>query len=139
MVQVLDYQAIEPLSSFNPGNAFQIPQSPFKLLLASIQINIPSSATGNNSVELVSTVGVEGMTNISQIVFRILRNGQEIYNTQVGAESADSEINYAFTFQAIDFNISGVNFYQLTAKNATPGTQASIVGPVSFSGLAIES
>jgi len=138
MVQVLDYHATEPLSIFNPGNAFQIPQSPFKILLASIQINIPSSATLNNRVELISTVGVEGITNIAQIVFRIFRNGQEIYNTQVGAESSDSEINYAFTFQAIDFNLaSGTNFYQLTAENATPDTQANVVGPVNFSGLAI--
>jgi hypothetical protein len=138
MVQVLDYQAVEPLSSFNPSIAITIPQAPFRILLASIQINIPSSAAGNNRVELISTVGVEGITDISQIAFRIFRNGQEIFTTQVGAESTGSEQTYNFTFQAIDFNLtSGANFYQLFAENATPNTQANVVGPVSFSGLAI--
>ncbi|MEH7390707.1 exosporium protein C [Bacillus sp. JJ1503] len=141
MVQVLDYQATEPLSSFNPENAITIPQAPFKLLLASIQLNIPANASRNNKVELVATVGVEGITNIAQIVFRIFRNGKEIFNTQDGVESdPESEVNYTFTFQAIDFNLkSGANFYQLTVENITPNTQANVVGPVSFSGLAIKS
>jgi len=140
MVQVLDYQATEPLSSFNPANALTIPQAPFKVILASIQINIPGTASRNNNVELVATVGVEGITNISQIVFRIFRNGKEIFNTQDGVESADSEVNYTFTFQAIDTNlIAGSKFYQLTVENITPNTQANVVGPISFSGLAIKS
>ncbi|MBP0723668.1 exosporium protein C [Bacillus sp. RG28] len=140
MGQVLDYQATQPLNGFDPGIAFPIPQTPDSALLASIQINIPSSSSMNNRVELISTVGVEGITNIAQIVFRIFRNGLEIYNTQVGAESAGSEINYAFTFQAIDLNLSsGTNSYQLTAENITPNTQANIIGPVSFSALAIGS
>ncbi|GIN85775.1 hypothetical protein J6TS2_21610 [Heyndrickxia sporothermodurans] len=140
MAQVLDYQATEPLSSFNPENAFTIPQAPFKVLLASIQIKIPATASRNNKVELISTVGVEGITNIAQVVFRIFRNGKEIFNTQDGVESAGSEQNYSFTFQAIDFNLTaGTNFYQLTAENITPNTQANVVGPISFSGLAIKS
>ena len=85
-------------------------------------------------------MGVEGITDIAQVVFRIFRNGNEIFNTQDGVESADSEQNYTFTFQAIDFNLTtGVNFYQLTAENITPNTQADVVGPISFSGLAIKS
>jgi len=140
MVQILDYQAVEPLSTFNPEIAFPIPQAPFKILLASIQINIPGTASRNNNVELLASVGVTGVTNISQLVFRIFRNGQEIYNTQNGAESTGSEQNYIFTFQAIDSNlIAGANFYQVFVENVTPGTQANIVGPISFSGLAIKS
>ncbi|MFJ7916001.1 MULTISPECIES: exosporium protein C [unclassified Lysinibacillus] len=139
MVQILDYQATEPLSTFNPATAFPIPQAPFKILLASIQINIPGTASRNNSVELLASIGVAGVTDISQIVFRVFRNGKEIYNTQDGVESADSEQNYIFTFQAIDSNlIAGANFYQVFAENITPNTQANIVGPISFSGLAIK-
>ncbi|KAB2330761.1 exosporium protein C [Cytobacillus depressus] len=139
MVQVLDYQATEPLSMFNPAKGFIIPQAPFRVILASIRLNIPANASRNNKVELVSTVGVEGITNISQVVFRIFRNGREIFNTQTGVESAGSEINYNFTFQAIDFNVNaGANFYQLTVENITPNTQANVVGPISFSGLAIK-
>ena len=140
MVQVLDYQATEPLSTFNPETAFPIPQAPFRVLLASIQINIPGTASRNNNVELLASVGVTGVTNISQLVFRIFRNGKEIYNTQNGAESAGSEQNYIFTFQAIDSNLpAGTSFYQVFVENITPNTQANIVGPISFSGLAIKS
>ncbi|MGE7675270.1 exosporium protein C [Lysinibacillus sp. NPDC094403] len=140
MAQVLDYQATEPLSTFNPETAFPIPQAPFRVLLASIQINIPGTASRNNNVELLASVGVTGVTNISQLVFRIFRNGKEIYNTQNGAESAGSEQNYIFTFQAIDSNlVAGANFYQVFVENITPNTQANIVGPISFSGLAIKS
>ncbi|MEB2280514.1 hypothetical protein LAV73_10950 [Lysinibacillus xylanilyticus] len=81
-----------------------------------------------------------GVTDISQIVFRVFRNGKEIYNTQDGVELADSKQNYIITFQAIDSNlIAGANFYQVFAENITPNTQANIVGPISFSGLAIKS
>ncbi|MDD1501334.1 exosporium protein C [Lysinibacillus sp. CNPSo 3705] len=140
MVQILDYQATEPLNTFNPETAFPIPQAPFKILLASIQINIPGTASRNNNVELLASIGVAGVTDISQIVFRVFRNGKEIYNTQDGVESADSEQNYIFTFQAIDSNlIAGANFYQVFAENITPNAQANIVGPISFSGLAIKS
>ncbi|MGE7998292.1 exosporium protein C [Lysinibacillus sp. NPDC093190] len=139
MAQVLDYQATEPLSTFNPETAFPIPQAPFRVLLASIQINIPGTASRNNNVELLASVGVTGVTNISQLVFRIFRNGKEIYNTQNGAESTGSEQNYIFTFQAIDSNlVAGANFYQVFVENITPNTQANIVGPISFSGLAIK-
>ncbi|KMY33597.1 exosporium protein C [Lysinibacillus xylanilyticus] len=140
MAQVLDYQATEPLSTFNPNTAFPIPQAPFRVLLASIQISIPGTASRNNNVELLASVGVAGVTNISQIVFRIFRNGKEIYNTQDGVESAGSEQNYIFTFQAIDSNLpAGTSFYQVFVENITPNTQANVVGPVNFSGLAIKS
>ncbi|MFJ5563430.1 exosporium protein C [Lysinibacillus xylanilyticus] len=140
MAQVLDYQATEPLSTFNPNTAFPIPQAPFRVLLASIQISIPGTASRNNNVELLASVGVAGVTNISQIVFRIFRNGKEIYNTQDGVESAASEQNYTFTFQAIDSNLpAGTSFYQVFVENITPNTQANVVGPVNFSGLAIKS
>ena len=82
----------------------------------------------------------KGLQILSQIVFRIFRNGVEIFNTIDGVESADSEQNYTFTFQAIDFNLtSGASFYSLTAQNVIPNSQAIVVGPISFSGLAIES
>ncbi|MBU8881241.1 exosporium protein C [Bacillus sp. FJAT-29790] len=139
MVQVLDYQATQPLSRFTPARAFTIPQAPFRVILASIRINIPANASRNNRVELIASVGVEGITNISQIVFRIFRNGREIFNTQDGVESVGSEVNYTFTFQAIDSNLtSGANFYQLTVENITPNTQSNVVGPISFSGLAVK-
>ncbi|EJR54271.1 hypothetical protein IIM_02000 [Bacillus cereus VD107] len=92
----------------------------------------------NNRVELIASVGVEGITGISQILFRIFRDNTEIFNTQVGIESTDSEQFYAQTFQAIDQDVSrGTHKYSLTVENLTSAASADVVGPLSFSGLAI--
>ncbi|KAB2328593.1 exosporium protein C [Cytobacillus depressus] len=139
MVRVLDFQATQPLNSFNPAKGFIIPQAPQSVPLATIRINIPSIATRNNHVELIATVGVEGITGIAQILFRIFRDGEEIFNTQTGIESAGSEQNYAITFQAIDTNLrAGSHVYEVTAENITGNTTANVVGPISFSGLAVK-
>jgi len=91
-----------------------------------------------NRVELVATVGVRGVTGIAQILFKIFRDGVQIFNTIQGIESAGSEQNYAVTFQAIDRNVrSGNHVYTVTAENLTANTRADVVGPISFSGLAV--
>ena len=49
-----------------------------------------------------------------------------------------SEVNYIATFQAIDMDVNkGTHRYQVTVENMTNGAVAAVVGPVSFSGLAI--
>ncbi|MBS4177026.1 exosporium protein C [Lederbergia citrea] len=138
MVQIIDYRAAQPISRVNLNRPITIPRSPLRLSLANIRIRIPSGAT-RNRVELIATVGVHGVTGTSQILFRIFRDGRQIFNTQVGVESdPTSEVNYVETFQAIDFNVGqGTHVYQVTAQNLTSGTEAAVVGPVSFSGLAI--
>ncbi|MCG7345494.1 exosporium protein C [Sporosarcina sp. ACRSL] len=138
MVRILDYQAVQPIRRFTPSRPITIPRSPLRVSLATIRVRIPSGAP-RNRVELIATVGVRGVTGVSQILFRIFRDGREIFNTQVGIESdPESEVNYVETFQAIDFNVGqGTHVYQVTAQNLTSGTEAAVVGPVSFSGLAI--
>ncbi|MGZ9582927.1 exosporium protein C [Paenibacillus marinisediminis] len=139
MVRILDYAAVQPLSRFNLSESFIIKQTPERSLLATIRIRIPSSDAQPNRVELVATVGVRGITGIAQILFRIFRDEKEIFNTVQGIESADSEQNYAVTFQGIDKNVrSGCHVYTVTAENLTPNTRADVVGPISFSGLAVE-
>ncbi|SCW86398.1 hypothetical protein SAMN04487970_10791 [Paenibacillus tianmuensis] len=138
MVRILDKAAVEPLQTFNLSRSFTIPRSPRKVRLATISIRIPVNARPNR-VELVATVGVRGITGIAQILFRIFRDGREIFNTKQGIESAGSEQNYAVTFQAIDQNVrSGNHVYIVTAENQTANTRADVVGPISFSGLAVK-
>lgn len=49
-----------------------------------------------------------------------------------------SEVNYISTFQAIDVGVwKGTHLYQVTVENISNGTEAAVVGPISFSGLAI--
>lgn len=138
MFRIVDYQALEPISRVNNNNLTPIPHSSRKLTLASIHINLPVNAQRNH-VELIATVGVRGVTGTSQILFKIFRDGVEIFRAQEGIESdPTSEVNYIVTFQAIDTNVrAGMHRYQVTVENMTNGTEAAVVGPVSFSGLAI--
>ncbi|MGD8188501.1 exosporium protein C [Brevibacillus ginsengisoli] len=138
MVRILDKAAVQPRRRFNLAKAVIIKRSPGRINLATIRIRIPVLNSQPNRVELVATVGVRGVTGIAQIRFRIFRDGKEVFNTKQGIESTGSEQNYAVTFQAIDHNVRpGNHVYTVTAENQTAGTRADIVGPVSFSGLAV--
>ncbi|BFH62828.1 exosporium protein C [Paenibacillus azoreducens] len=139
MARILDKAAVQPRRRFNPANSFTIRRSPGRSLLATIRLRIPAVNAQPNRVELVATIGVRGVTGIAQILFRIFRDGIEIFNTQQGIESAGSEQNYAVTFQAIDKNVRpGTHVYTVTAENVTANTRADVVGPISFSGLAVK-
>ncbi|QED49313.1 hypothetical protein [Cytobacillus dafuensis] len=139
MVRIIDYQAKQPISKVNNNNQTPIPQSPDKIVLASIRITIPKNAKKNH-VELIATAGLRGISETSQILFKIFRDGKEIFRAQEGIEAdPTSEVNYIVTFQAIDKNVrKGSHRYKVTAENITSDTEAAIVGPISFSGLAIK-
>ncbi|TVX96720.1 exosporium protein C [Cohnella terricola] len=126
-----------PRRSFNLATSFVIRRSPARSQLATITLRIPTLSQPNR-VDLVATVGVRGVTGIAQILFRIFRDGREIFNTQQGIESVGSEQNYAVTFQAEDRNVpAGTHVYTVTAENRAANTRADVVGPISFSGLAV--
>ncbi len=139
MFRIIDYQAKQPISIVNNNKPIPIPLSP--KVLATIDITIPRKDAHNNHVELIATVGVRGENDsgTSQILFKIFRDGKEIYRAQEGVESdPTSEVNYIVTIQAIDKNLGqGSHFYKLTAENIINGPQAAVVGPISFSGLAV--
>lgn len=136
--KVIDYRATQIRRRFNLSAARTIPHSTSRLRLATIRLNTGNSSNRNNNrVELLATVGVRGVTGISQLLFRIFRDGREIFNTQVGVESTGSEMNYVETFQAIDTRISGTHTYTLTVENRTVGATAQLVGPLNFSGLSL--
>lgn len=139
MFRIIDYRATEPISMVNNNNPIAIPHSPQRIVLASICINIPRRNKHENRVELIATLGLRGLIGTSQILFKIFRDDVEIFRAQEGIESdPESEVNYIVTFQAIDKNVGrGNHLYQVTAENMTPGTEAAVVGPISFSGLAI--
>jgi len=137
LAQILDKAAVQPRRRFNLANSLIIRRSPARSRLATIILRIPVNSRPNR-VDLVATVGVRGVTGIAQVLFRIFRDGREIFNTQQGIESAGSEQNYAVTFQAEDRNVSaGAHVYTVTAENLTANTRADVVGPISFSGLAV--
>lgn len=138
MVRILDKAAVQPRSSFNLAKSFTIQRSPSRSGIAAIAIRIPVNSQPNR-VDLVASVGVRGVTGIGQILFRIFRGKKEIFNTQQGIESTGSEQNYIITFQAEDRNVrAGTHGYTVTAENLTANTRVDVVGPISFSGLAVK-
>ncbi|PQP88243.1 exosporium protein C [Paenibacillus sp. AR247] len=138
MARILDKATSQPRRRFSLTNAFTIRRSPARSRLASITLRIPANAQPNR-VDLVATVGVRGVTGIAQVLFRVFRDGREIFNTVQGIESAGSEQNYVVTFQAEDRNVrSGSHVYTVTAENTTANTRVDVVGPISFSGLAVK-
>ena len=141
MVHIIDYQATEPIHKVDNNHPSTIPHSPKNTVLASITINIPRKDANKNRVELISTVGIRGISGTSQIIFKIFRDDKEIFRAQEGVEAdPSSEVNYIVTLQAIDTNVGeGSHLYRVTAENITKGTKAAVVGPISFSGLAINS
>jgi hypothetical protein len=146
-VVIRDYQAVQPRNRTNTGTATRIPQAPGRLSLATIRLNVPRTTTTTTTtttgrrttVELLATVGVRGVRNIAQLVFRVFRDNVEIFRTQQGVESAGSEEFYTVAFQAIDLNPRvGTHRYTLTVENATPNSTAQVVGPINLSGKVIE-
>lgn len=136
--QVLDYQAVAPRKRFRLDLATRIPMAPTRLRLATVRIRIRNLDLDDNRVELLTNVGVRGVSGISQLLFRVFRNGVQIFTTQQGVESAGSERNYTVTFQTIDRPVrTGTQTYTVTVENRTAGTTATVVGPLSFSALAI--
>jgi hypothetical protein len=139
MFRIIDYKATEPVRKVDQFNPVVIPHSPERLTVAHIDITIPRRNANDNNVELIATVGLRGVTGTSQLLFRIFRDQKEIFRAQEGVESdPESEVNYIATFQAIDMDVNrGTHRYQVTVENMTNGTEAAVVGPISFSGLAI--
>ncbi|ASS73641.1 exosporium protein C [Tumebacillus algifaecis] len=140
-IEIQDYQAVQPRNRTNTGTATTIPRAPRRLRLATIRLNVQRGTTTRrrNTVELLATVGVRGVRNIAQLVFRVFRDNVEIFRTQQGVESAGSEEFYTIAFQAIDLKPrAGTHRYTLTVENATANTTAQVVGPINFSGKVIE-
>lgn len=136
MKRIIDYNAVQPRSVVTPG-AITIPRSPQNLRLASIRIHIGKQAT-RNRVELIGTVGLQGVRGISQVLFRLFRDGRQIYTAQQDVQSVRVFQTNFVTFQAIDRNVrAGNHVYTLTAENMAKSTRADVNGPLSFSGLAI--
>ncbi|SFS95058.1 hypothetical protein [Marininema halotolerans] len=134
--QVINYQASVPQSVQGVAPPVAIPTSPTRVQLAGLGVFIPQSNAGNNSVQLKATIGVESVSGTNQYLFRIFRDGVEIFNTEASMDS----VNLTFissAFHTIDFDVAGgFHVYSLTVENLTGGT-AQVIGPIVFSGIVI--
>lgn len=148
---ILDYKASVPSNTFGGTPAVNIPQVPTQLQLADLGMFLPqiTPSSESNRVFLFADVGISsqlGSLFNNAVIFRIYRDGAEIFNTTVGLQNTPilPAHDYNITFNTIDEGVPfGFHVYHLTAQaliaNTAPMifTIAQVVGPVTFSGLAL--
>ncbi|WP_019637346.1 hypothetical protein [Paenibacillus fonticola] len=117
------------------GAAINVPQTPAGQGIALVEVSIPAN-TPVNTVELTATVGLQGLTGVPRILFRIFRDGHEIYYAAQGVEANFESLNLT-TLTAVDTNVaSGVHAYILSVEQINTATNtARVIGPIVFSAL----
>ncbi|MDG0812233.1 hypothetical protein [Cohnella rhizosphaerae] len=146
-ITILDYSASVP-DSFSGGAApVTIPQVPTQLQLADLGIFIPqaSADTASGNVLLSVDVGVQnlGPTFNNALQFHLYRDGQEIFNTQLGTQTIGATSNYFYnvSFSTVDQNVPlGFHVYLLNVSaiiSVAGQSTVQLFGPVTLSGLAI--
>lgn len=136
--QILDYKASVPNSTAS-STLITVPLSPSNVQLADLGLFLTPPVPMPNRVRLIATVGIQNLSNtIQQVVFRVFRDGNPIFSTQQGLEPPDDEQFYTVSMQALDFNVpSGFHVYTLTVERLTATAGDVVVGPITFTCLAI--
>jgi hypothetical protein len=97
-----------------------------------------SIPTTNTNVVLFGSVGIRSTLGAPEILFKVIRDTQVIGSTLSSPLAAGEFRNVPISF--VDQNVPiGFHSYTLTAELTTSSvtTNATIVGPVTFTGLAI--
>ncbi|WP_334072269.1 MULTISPECIES: exosporium protein C [Paenibacillus] len=134
MAELLDHVVNVPTPITN-GAAINVPQTPAGQGIALVRVTIPAGRPVNK-VQLDATVGLQGITGIPRVLFRIFRDGQEIYYAVQAVETDFENVNLT-SLIAADVNVApGVHDYVLSVENLVAGTQARVIGPIVFTALA---
>jgi hypothetical protein len=135
---ILDYQS-NVFARVTDGVAIPVPLTPNRIQIADTGIFIPLGQAGYpNRVEILTTVGFRGDVGTGSILFRLFRDGNEIFYTREGFETGFEKF-YTTTFQMIEINVTEAHHtYSVTAELLTGGTAATVIGPLTISALAIK-
>lgn len=141
---ILDYKSQVPKNTVE-GAPIIIPQTPLQAVLASFTVNLPAitPSAADNRVFLFADAGVQSLGPLfnNGLIFRIYRDGAEIFNTSVGVQiPGPAGSFYDFAFNTIDESVPfGAHLYQLTVQAAIQSAQstAQVIGPITFSALAL--
>ncbi|MNJ39591.1 hypothetical protein D3C77_344680 [compost metagenome] len=135
MAELLQHVTNVPTPITN-GAAINVPQTPAGQGIALVRVSIPANRPVN-TVELTATIGLQGLTGIPRVLFRVFRDGHEIYYAVQGIETGFENVNLT-TLVAVDSNVApGVHDYILSVEqiNSVVNT-ARVIGPIVFSALA---
>lgn len=135
MAELLQHVTNVPTPITN-GAAINVPQSPAGQGIALVRVSIPANRPVN-TVELTATVGLQALTGIPRVLFRIFRDGHEIYYAAQAIEAGFETINLT-ALTAADTNVApGVHDYILSVEQIALGANtARVIGPIVFSALA---
>lgn len=134
MAEVLAHVVNVPTPITN-GAAITIPTTPAGQGIALVRVPIPANRPTNN-VQLNATVGLQGVVGIPRVLFRIFRDGREIYYALQAVETNFENVSLT-SLVAADVNVPpGVHDYVLSVEIQNPGAQATVIGPIVFTALA---
>jgi len=134
--QLLAFNATVPSTTSSGILPIVVPVAATPVTLAVMSLSIPPTSPATNRVELRVSVGIAGTSSVAQSVFRLYRDGIQIFLTRQGIQTAQEQY-YLVSFSTADFNVPpGDHIYSLTAERTTVGATASIAGPISLSGAA---
>lgn len=133
MVQNKNNQATKRGYQAKQIRPIKIPHSPENVVLVSINLTVSRRNATGSQVELIALVGIQRVRGTSQILYKIFRDGEEIYQSPEWVESGENDI---VTIKFIDTNVeAGSHTYTVTAENLTNGREAVVVDPTSFNGF----
>lgn len=121
-------------TNFEDGLNRPIPQSPDQITLAEFGF----TTTATTDVIVLATIGWESVLAVPEVLFTVMRDGVVIGTARAGTLAVDEEV--ATTFQLLDIDLpAGFHVYSLLAE-VTNGilNDASVTGPVSFTGMALQ-
>ena len=112
------------------GVQIPVPQTPAGVGIAQVNVVVPSAPS---LVEVKANIGVRGDVGNGSLLFRIFRDGQEIYYARQGIESGFKKY-YVLTLQTIDGGAApGLHGYQLSVEKLNAGFTATVIGPLNLS------
>ena len=134
MANIYNYNAtvVTPITN---GVAINVPQTPAGVGLAEVRVTVPHITP--NYVELKATIGVQATLVTGNVLFRIFRDGVEIYYA-LKSIGLTTEPYALVTLQAIDLNApAGSHGYTLSIVKFTAGLSATVIGPLNLSATVI--
>ncbi|WP_051475773.1 hypothetical protein [Bacillus sp. J37] len=131
-IELVNYNTSVP-SNFN--DSINVNVTPIPVTVALFGLNIPSN---NTNVVLVGSAGLRSFLGFPEVLFRVVRDTAVIGSTITSPLVIGEFLNIPINF--VDRNVPpGFHTYRLTAELTTSSltTNATIVGPMTLSGLAI--
>ncbi|MDQ0195608.1 hypothetical protein [Paenibacillus wynnii] len=135
---IIDYNStvVTPIAN---GVNILIPNTPVGVSIAttSVYIDPANPASATNRVELTATFGYRSIVGEPEVIVRLWRAGTEIYYALAGDAFNGVDEYSLVSLQMIEHAPLGTQNYQLIVENRNPASTARVIGPITFTAIAI--